>query len=149
MSRFDKPTREVGARINHNASQATTTATPTVLSLNTTRRANGVTVGADRLTALEAGWYVVAGHVSFAANATGLRQMALKLSGASVYLGIATVLSASGAIATNLSVATVHYLAAGDYVQIEVYQDSGGSLNVLSANNYSPELAMMKLPGLP
>lgn len=148
MSSFQTPRREVGARISHNASQSITTATPTILSLNTTRRANGITVGSDRLTALEAGWYVLAAHVAWATNATGMRSVALKLNGAT-YLGSNHITAFTTPSTLNMSVATVHYLNVNDYVQIEVYQESGGGLNVTTAANYSPELAIMKLPGVP
>lgn len=148
MSKFDSPKREVGARISHSAAQSLVTATPTILSLNTTRRANGVTVGADKLTTLEAGWYVISAHVAFAANATGLRAVSLKLGG-TTYIGASHAPAISGTSTCNLSVSAVYYLAVGEFIQIEAYQESGGALNVVSAGNYSPELAMMKLPGVP
>lgn len=135
--------REVGARIYHNANQSIADATAAVLSLNTTRRANNITVGADKLTVVEAGWYALAASVAFASNAVGLRFINLKING-TTYIGSQST-SALNGLPTQLGVTTLYYLVATDFVQIEVYQDSGGALNVLASTNYSPELSMVKL----
>ena len=45
----------------------------------------------------------------------------------------------SAASATVLNVATIQAMAAAGYVTLQVWQTSGGALNVLSTGNYSPE----------
>lgn len=135
--------REVAARIYHNANQSITDNTNTILSLNTTRRANNITVGTDKLTVIEAGWYSIAAGVEFASNATGYRHANLKLNGTTYLAGV--LHPAANGVPTQLSVSTLYYLAAADFVQIEVAQNSGGALNVLASTNYSPELSMVKL----
>jgi hypothetical protein len=41
------------------------------------------------------------------------------------------------------TVTTVYDLAAGDYLEVFAYQDSGGALNVQTNANYSPEFSMV------
>ncbi len=54
-----------------------------------------------------------------------------------------TAVSASDATMQHLS--TVYELAAGDYVETNVRQNSGGSLNIASSGNLSPEFSMVKI----
>jgi len=77
-------------------------------------------------------------NVSFAANTTGVRQVYLRLNGA-------TTIAFTGDPALSASDNSIHNLScdyavsAGDYVEVVVNQTSGGALNVAVAANYSPE----------
>jgi hypothetical protein len=82
-----------------------------------------------RYTAQVAGWYMVFGCGSIATNATGQRGTAAAKNGTRIQ-GAAGFY---GAVAGNASVSpsppTIVFLAAGDYIEIQVYQSSGGALN--------------------
>lgn len=83
------------------------------------------------------GYYFVGGHVEFAADTTNRRGIRIVHSvGATEYGGED---GEATAVAMSLSTATYLYLAAGEYVTLEVFQNSGGALNVLASGNYSPE----------
>lgn len=51
----------------------------------------------------------------------------------------------SAAAVTAQNPGTDYRLTAGDYVEVIVFQSSGGALNVEAATNYSPEFWMTKL----
>ena len=92
----------------------------------------------SRITFTTAGFYAVGGHVEFAANATGVRGIAIRLGGAT-YIAADNRLSTGGALGTQMSIATRYAFAAGDYVELMAYQSSGGNLNINAAGNFSPE----------
>lgn len=100
----------------------------------------------SRLTCQTAGAYIVGGNVSWAANATGTRQLQIRKNGTTV---IAFEVRASVGAGTNtvMHVATPGpvVLAATDYVELMAYQDSGGALNALVAGDYSCEFGMVKV----
>jgi hypothetical protein len=98
----------------------------------------------SRLTATTAGKYDIKGSISYTAAASGVRLARILLNGATV-IANETRASASAADATAMTVATVYDLAAGDYVELQAYQNSGGSLNALHTANYSPEFMMTRL----
>jgi hypothetical protein len=99
----------------------------------------------SRITVPLAGWYLVTGHVRFAANATGQRIAGIRYGGAN-YLALQSDNNPSGTNTTIISIATLYYFAASDYIELVVYQDSGGNLNIVSTAQYSPELAVVKIP---
>lgn len=84
------------------------------------------------------GVYIIGGCASFAANATGIRQLSIRVNGTTDIWAVSdTSVTASGA--ANLALTTDYRLAAGDYVELVAYQSSGGNLNVSNAGSYSPE----------
>jgi hypothetical protein len=98
-----------------------------------------------RLTATVSGNYIFTGHISFAANATGIRAVAIRLNGAT-YIAIDQRPSAGAAANTVISIASSYYLSAGSYVELMVYQNSGGNLNVVYATSYSPMFTITRVP---
>lgn len=83
------------------------------------------------------GWYVITGGAEFAANATGQRDLTIRLNG-SLVIGAARATSASGSVATRLMCTTQYPLSDGDYVELLAYQTSGGALNVVTGSDWSP-----------
>jgi hypothetical protein len=67
----------------------------------------------------------------------------LKINGATVvnYRAQAAV---SG-FRSSMEISTLYQLAIGDYVEVFVYQNSGGALSVNSLANYSPEFMLARL----
>lgn len=91
-----------------------------------------------RLTAPVAGVYSVSAAVEFAANATGNRQVHIYTNG-SEHSRI-TVPSVGAGLATRVSHNAIVQLAAAEYVEVFVFQDSGGNLNITNGANM-PNLA--------
>jgi hypothetical protein len=140
-------------RVFHNASQSIGTAAYTVLAFNSERydtvsgaasSMHDAVTNNSRLTALVAGGYRVSGNVEFAANATGLRGAEIRLNGATV-IGRVAVGNAGAGDPTVLCVSADYEFAVNDYVELLVYQASGGALNVTVGGNYSPEFSMSRI----
>lgn len=96
----------------------------------------------SRFTCQTAGIYSIFGSLTFAANATGRRQVGIRINGATT-IAIHEQ-NASPVNETFLDIATLYQLAVADYVEMVGYQDSGSSLSVIFAN-YSPEFGMTRV----
>ena len=130
-------------RVYHNAAQSITTATDTILDFNTERFDNDTmhsTVSViGRITATTAGRYLVITNAEFAANATGYRSLGITDATGTTYLARETLPIVSAAATTVMNVATIYTAAAADIFHTNVYQNSGGNLNINATGNYSPE----------
>jgi hypothetical protein len=91
---------------------------------------------ANQITVREAGVYEIVGLAAFAANATGIRGIKLRIDGTDVNQTI-THVPAIATAATETTVRTSYTvrLADGQIVSFRVWQNSGGSLNVNRANS--------------
>jgi hypothetical protein len=98
----------------------------------------------SRLTAPVAGLYLVGASVRWAANATGYRHINLVVNGAGASIARQLGPAASG-IVTYQTVETIYELAANDYVEVQVQQNSGGNLNIEANASSSPEFWMRRL----
>lgn len=84
----------------------------------------------SRLIATSAGLYTIAATVGFVANATGTRMISIRLNGTTALTGAGNIRAVNSASeATYLSVTTTYRLAVNDYVEVMMYQSSGGGLN--------------------
>jgi hypothetical protein len=140
-------------RVFHNANQSLTSGTPLALAFNTEffdQAAGAASTQHDtvtnnsRLTCLYAGIYLVIGNASFAANATGYRQLLIRTNGTISSGNVVSPVN-SGTLTTDLSVSMIAALAVNDYVELVAAQNSGGALNVLTAPNFSPGLMMARV----
>lgn len=143
-----KPAPAIWARVYHNASQSITTATTTALAFNSeradTNTIHDTVTNNSRLTCQTAGVYYITASVQFAANATGFRQVGIRLNGTTA-LAFQRTPSPGGSDAALLTISTAYALSAADYVEATVYQNSGGSLNVDTSANFTPEFMMVRL----
>ena len=105
---------------------------------------HSTTTNTERLTVVTPGTYAISGHLTFAGNAVGYRQIAIRLGG-STYLAVHSTLSVGANDSTNLSIATVYNLAATEYVELCAWQDSGGTLAIAAGPAYSPEFAAARI----
>jgi hypothetical protein len=80
----------------------------------------------SRYTAPVAGWYYCAGVAQLAFNATGRRATAFYVNAAAIRQ---TELQVNPAAVTCHAIAGFVQLAKGDYVELRIYQSSGGALN--------------------
>jgi hypothetical protein len=131
-------------RVRRTTPQSVPTATETAVTFDAERydtdTMHSTASLTSRVTFTTAGVYDVDGGVSFAANGTGLRQVGIRLNGTTYLKLVLTAVAAAGS-STILSVSTTYKFAAADYVELVVYQSSGGGLDVETAGSYSPEFA--------
>lgn len=98
---------------------------------------------AERLTVPVAGTYLILGNVRFANNATGVRQLTVILNNSDIIAFDRE--DASTVAVTYVTLSTIYELAAGDYVTLRVFQNSGGNLDVDAQASYSPEFMIARL----
>lgn len=137
------------ARVYNNAAITLTTGTAAFLTFNSEHWDEGAlhSTGGNtgRLTAPITGLYLVGGAVDFASNATGYRQLAVRINGATFI--VADERPAVNGAATQITVETVYRFVAGEYAELRALQNSGGNLDVSAAGNFSPEFWMVRLGG--
>lgn len=97
----------------------------------------------SRLTCKTAGLYWIAGTVLFKPNATGRRFALIKLNG-TTYIGQDETFAGS-ANYPALNFTSLYVLAVNDYVEIEVYQDSGGNLDTYGSAGIGVEFMMWRV----
>lgn len=131
-----------GARVRRSTNQTIANATMTAVSFDTERWDTDAIWDSSqptRLTCKTAGVYVITGHVRWDNNTGGTYRLAtIRLNGTTEIARQTGVLSAYG----EASVSTVYKLAVNDYVELCVYQDSGGDRTLETQEAWSPEFAM-------
>lgn len=126
----------------------------TALTFDTSRFSSGEwdsTTNPSRITCLVDGIYNISASVTFAANASGTRKLAIRKNGSNEIASsapVGTSTSAGTASTVDLVASTTAKLVAGDYVEMTVLQTSGGDLNVLQSDQKSPEFSAVRLSSL-
>lgn len=137
------------ARVYNSSAQTIGTASTTVLTFNSerfdTNTLHDTSTNTSRLTAPVTGLYTISGMVTFATNGTGRRQLRITLNG-TTDLAIAQF-PGDATLPVRMNVQTIYHLSATDYVELRVYQDSGGNLDTVVGAAASPEFAMALLAG--
>lgn len=148
---FPNPTLNVPrARVKHSAAQAITSNLSTAVAFDTevydTDAFHDTSTNNSRLTVPGgmAGFYRITGGVEWAFNATGVRQASIRLNG-STFLAVSANAPVPVTDPTRQVVTTEYQLVATDYVELVVFQRSGGSLNVNVLDPASPSLMMHRL----
>lgn len=104
-----------------------------------------------RLTAPETGWYEMGGHARFTAGGSTaeLLSIRIRVNGITTIAQVDNEQTTAGGMAnpTDLSVSTGYKLTAGDYVELQVFQNTGASLDITASENSSPEMWMHKVAG--
>ena len=91
-----------------------------------------------RFTAPKTGKYHIGGAIVWDANATGRRQLSIRLNG-SATLGIQQVAAVSSIFPPAQVIGVDYQLNAGQYIELRVYQDSTITIDILSTAALSPE----------
>jgi hypothetical protein len=101
-----------------------------------TEGGHSTTSNTSRYVAAYAGLYQVVYSASFAGNATGFRSARITVNGSSITApGAVVEIPASGSGNSLVICSTTYtYLGVGDYAEIQVWQNSGGNLNLNSTN---------------
>lgn len=133
------------ARVYRSTNQSISDSTDTILLFDSERRdtasLHSTSSNIGRLTAPVAGMYAITANVEFASNTSGRREMRLLLNGSTIIAQEIRAGAISG-INSPIHLSTLYYLAQNDYVEVQVWQNRGGNLNVLASANFSPEFAM-------
>ena len=134
-----------GARLRRSTDQSIASATPTAVSFDTvvydTAGLANLVAHPTRLTFPAGGHWLVGACCTFAANATGTRTANIVVNGANDVVA----LGGGGVVVTAadfpiLTGSTVWLFAAGDFVELQVNQNSGGNLACPAFNPNTPVL---------
>jgi hypothetical protein len=133
------------ARATSSSTQSIPNASVTNVALNTedfdTANLHDNATNNHFLTAPVAGVYQISGNVRWATNATGTRFMDISATGGG---RIASVwANATNGFETDQSISAAFALAAGAHVYLEVYQTSGGALDLVKNGTDDPNLSMV------
>lgn len=137
-----------GARVYNSSAIAISNATGTKLTFDSeiydTDGIHSTSSNTGRLTCVTDGIYSIGGNIQWQGNNTGRRLFSIVLNNTT---SIADVRVLSGAAGNDpaQNISTQYSLVAGDYVELSVYQDSGGSLNILASTHISPEFYMVRI----
>lgn len=129
----------IGAKVWKVAGQTISDITHTVLSFDSETFDSGGfhdnVTNNNRLTvpANQGGLYVAAAGIRFANNALGYRRLRMRKNGGGAF--VSTLVPSVTAEVTELSVATILQLSAGDYVESVCYQNSGGNLEAAGGDD--------------
>lgn len=133
------------ARVYNSGNISISDATPTALTFDSERYDQGTateqhstTTNTGRLTCRRPGIYHVGVALNFDANATGSRIVSIRLNGSTTIAEDGKPALAGG-YGTAFAIGTDYRLAADDYLDVVVLQNSGGALNVLAESNKSLE----------
>lgn len=136
-----------GARVYHSSTQSIPNTTVTVLSFDSERwdtdTIHDPVTNNSRLTCKTAGKYLIIGQARFFSNATGYRVLYIRLNN-TTYIAISGVNAVVGS-ATGLIHSTIYDLAVGDYVNLQVYQNSGAARGIYSTAQFTPEFMMQRI----
>ncbi|MGD8753261.1 MAG: hypothetical protein PVG14_17635 [Anaerolineales bacterium] len=146
---IELPSFGIGARVYNSADQThNSSGNWYTLTFDSERRDDGnlhdSVSNNSRLTAPIAGWYIIVGRFAFASNGTGTRRARIRVNQVANY-GQSETISAVSGDWTWVNVDTVMYLSAGDYVELQGWQDSGGNLNIKYGPAATAEFAMARL----
>ena len=98
-----------------------------------------------KLFAQKAGNHVITGHAEISTNANGIRTLVIRLNGVT-YIAADGRNACQGQFATSIGIATKWWMEVGDYVELGIYQNSGVDLIAVSAEAYSPEFTIVRVP---
>ena len=139
----------LGASVYNNANITLTSGQWTYLTFNSewwdTNSIHDTGSNTGRLVCKTPGLYVVITNVTVAANATGVRALSITYNVGRVQVAVQSDLSPKSTDNSYLSVSVIMTLALNDYVEVSVYQNSGGNLNAVYANAYSPSFQMIRI----
>lgn len=133
-------------RVYNSAAISVASAALTALTFNSERYdatgCHSTSVNTGRIT-VPAGWggvWRLTGYAEFATAAGGGRRAAFLRVNGTTYIAVQETAPTANVL-PGLNPTADYTLAAGDYVELVAYQDSGGALNVVAQPSYSPEIS--------
>lgn len=133
ISAFDK------CRITKASAQTIATGTETAVTFTTedfdTNGMHDTGSNTSRITIQTAGKYLVTGQINWTANATGFREAILRVGGSTV-IASDNRNNIGASFNTAIHVTAIYSFAAGDYVELVGYQNSGGDLDIVASRTH-------------
>lgn len=131
----------IGCRLFHSVAQTIESGVTTTLAFDSesydTDGMHSPTVLNNRITMQTAGKYRITAQISWAINPTGKRVVYLRKNEA-VLIGLTSMNAVSMAGSSSIQTVSVIYdFAVGEYVEVQVAQDSGGQLSVNRSADFS------------
>ena len=139
------------ARVYNSGDIEINDSTWTVLTFDSERwdygNIHSVIANTSRLTCRAAGVYLITAHVSWELLDSGtIRGVGILLNGTTYIARYVDENIPSVAVTEVQSCARLYELAVDDYVEMAVFQDTGGAFDAESVPNYSIEFAMELVP---
>lgn len=135
-----------GCRVYRNSNESIANITIQAISFNSERydpyNMHSTSSDTDKIYMPQAGVYQVTGNIRTEANTTGVRELQLIVNGSTTIAFNALEAVATDGGLSIMQITSVWKFAAGEYVQMALWQNSGGALNIESYGAYSPELAV-------
>lgn len=132
-------------RVYNSATQSIANTTTVALTFNSERwdptGMHSTVTLTNRITFLDAGVYALAACVSFQGNATGRRNVAIRIDGATTIVAQNLQAVSVAGVETTIAVSTLWKVAANAYAEVVVFQDSGIALNSLVGAGVHPEFS--------
>ena len=92
----------------------------------------------------QGGKYLVTGYANWSSNATGFRYILININGTGTWVASQSVTPVSGD-ETAQTITTILNLVAGDYIELQGYQNSGITLIIQRHANYTPYFMCQRL----
>jgi len=148
LEALETPLTNISTRAFDSSNTSIAHNTTTILTFNSekwdTAGMHSTAANTSRLTAIYAGLYDIKANVRWAANGTGTRRTSIIRNGTGA---IARQENGAKTGAGMRQIASTQWqMSTGDYVEVEVYQDSGGALNILATSHFSPHFMMTRIP---
>lgn len=148
---------DIGCRCLRSTTQSISDSTTTVINWDAedydTDTMHSTSTNNERITIVTAGKYWVSAVIQFASNTTGSRIVFLSCNasgGGAPAVGpgtiaYKTIAAATGGNATEFAIAGEVMCSVGDYIQVAVWQNSGGSLNINRTASVTPTVEVRKV----
>lgn len=140
----------VEAHYRHASDQSINNTTATVAKFDTTiASVSDLSYNASTgiFTVNTAGVYTVTATISFAANATGFRDIWFQVGGDSQHWG-GVIVGTGGGNLTTLTTTVSRKFAVNDTFNIGVYQNSGGALNIVGSGSVGDDCTKIIITGI-
>ncbi len=145
----NETTNTIAAGAYNDADISIANTTATLITLNTsaydTDNMHDPVTNNSRIKATTAGTYQILGSIAWASSGTGRRLIYLRYNGSGSGETVEVDTNQNGA--HYMQVNAQHVFTADQYVELFVYQSSGGALNATSAGIVTPGLSMQKVIG--
>lgn len=135
-----------GVRVTNSVSVTISNSSSAVIPFDTERfddnDIHDTVTNNSRLTVQVDGRYFIIAQIRWDSNSTGIRGINILLNGS---LSLSQVQADAASASTMQHVSTVYNLDVDDYVEVSVFQTSGGNLDVDKIGGFAPEFSMQLL----
>lgn len=142
------PVADIGCRVYRTSTQSIPNAAWTSLAFDSERYdtdgMHALSGNTGRITFKTAGKYIVGGNTQFVKHATGRRDVAI-INQALNHIALQALMPVTVIINSTFSIATMYSFAVNDWIELKVYQTSGGNLNIQNNLEFSCEFWAQKI----